>query len=269
MGGVFGKQGMASGNNPFNQLNFMVTQMLAKLNIATLVQVIAVHPGAGLLVGFVDVQPLVNQVAGDASAVPHGTIFGVPYFRVQGGANAVICDPAEGDVGFALFADRDLSSVKATGAQANPGSGRRFDMADALYFGGWVTGTAPTSYVQVTQAAINIVNPSLINLQIGGAPIAEVTASLVTINAALKVNGTAEVTGDTKLDSTVEVAGLITGSGGVAISGGGSGGSTMNGNFTLTGAFSASGDVKSGSISLASHVHSGVQTGGGNTGGPM
>ena len=43
---------------------------------------------------------------------------------------------------------------------------------------------------------------------------------------------------------------------------------SMTGNMTVQGSISATGDVVGGSISLDSHHHTGVQTGGGNTGGP-
>jgi len=249
---VQGQQPIQAGNGEFNQLSFVIQQQLAKLSVGTLVQVKAVHPGAGLLVGFVDVLPLVNQVAGDGTARGHTTIFGVPYLRIQGGANAVIVDPVVGDIGMAMFADRDISSVKETGAAASPASARRFSLADALYFGGWNLATPPTSYVQVTQAGINIV--------LGGSS-AVLTPGLLTVNANLKVNGTAEVTGDTKLDATVEATGLITGSGGMAISGGTG--------ASVTGSFTATGDIKGNGTSLHTHVHSGVTAGGSSTGAPV
>ena len=43
MGGVFGQQDLASGNTPFNELSFVVQMMMAKMNVATLVQVVAVE----------------------------------------------------------------------------------------------------------------------------------------------------------------------------------------------------------------------------------
>jgi hypothetical protein len=53
--------------------------------------------------------------------------------------------------------------VKATQAQANPGSGRVFDMADGLYFGGFLNGT-PTQYVAFSSAGIDMVSPTRIRL---------------------------------------------------------------------------------------------------------
>ena len=43
----------------------------------------------------------------------------------------------------------------------------------------------------------------------------------------------------------------------------------ITGNLSVGGNVTATGDVKAGSISLKSHIHSGVQTGGGTTGGPQ
>lgn len=256
-GGVFGQQRLGSGNTPFNELSFVIQQALARLNVATLVEVVAVHGGSTGPVGLVDVRPLVNQVDGAGNAMPHATIYGVPFFRVQGGANAVIVDPAPGDIGFALFADRDLSSVKAAAGPANPGSERRFDMADALYFGGWNITTPPTAYVQVTQAGINLVLP-------GGTSL-ELAPGQCTINAAAtKINGTLEVTEHAQFDQDLAVATNLEFGG--ALTGTGAGG---GGDATLQGSLTATGDLEGNGHSLSSHVHSGVQGGSSNTGGPI
>lgn len=158
---VYGQQELSSGNTPFNELSFVVQQMLGRINVATLVKVVAVNAtGGDAPVGTVDVLPLVNQIAGDGSAVPHTTIHGLPYFRLQGGSNAIICDPQKGDIGFCVFADRDISSVQASATQGNPGSARRFDMADGLYLGGWNSTITPDQYIQLG-AGITIQSPQV------------------------------------------------------------------------------------------------------------
>ena len=276
---VYGKQKLDTGNSKYNSMSFVIEQALSKLNVATLVQVVAVYPGATSPVGTVDVLPLVNQVAGDGTAIPHTTVYGLPYFRYQGGINAVLIDPHVNDIGYCIFADRDIGSVKETFAAAPPSSERRFDMADGLYIGGWCGNLAPTNYVQVTDGAINIItkdSSTPVNIVLGGpggATSAKLTNNLLTVNANLKVNGTAEVAGDTKLDSTLEVTsnttvgGNVAVAGGMAVSGGGSGGtSSITGTFTLTGTFTATGEIKSGSHTLTQHTHTDPQ--GGNTGLP-
>jgi hypothetical protein len=80
--------------------------------------------------------PTVNQTDGQGNMTPHGVIYGIPCPRCQSGANVIINDPNVGDYGILLVADRDISSVKKNaGAQSNPGSYRRHDLADDLMRG--------------------------------------------------------------------------------------------------------------------------------------
>lgn len=163
--GYAGQQALSSATSGFNAQEFLVAQMLSQRSVATVVRVEAVYPSDDPLgpVGTVDVLPLVAQINGVGEPTPHGTIFGLPYFRVQGGASAVILDPKPGDLGLAVFADRDISSVKTTKAPANPGSRRQNDMADGLYFGGFLNGT-PTQYVRFSADGIELLSPTRITL---------------------------------------------------------------------------------------------------------
>jgi hypothetical protein len=143
------------------------------------VQVVAVNSSGVAPVGFVDVHPLINQMSGNGIPMPHGVIHNLPFFRLQGGANAVICDPVAGDIGLAVFIDRDASRVKATRAQANPGSARQHDWADGFYLGGYLN-AAPTSYVQFVNNTINIIAQGAITIVSSG-PVA-VSAPALTHN---------------------------------------------------------------------------------------
>ena len=151
----------------FNALHFVIRQFLATIANSAIVQVVAVY-GTGLNpTGTVDVLPLVNQVDGRGNPTPHGIVPGLPFFRVQGGANAVVIDPVVGDIGLAVFADRDVSTVKTTRAQANPGSFRQHDMADGFYLGGFLNGV-PTQYVQFTSGGIDIVSSGTVAITSAG-----------------------------------------------------------------------------------------------------
>jgi hypothetical protein len=167
MSGEFGYQGTKSQNDSqgsYNATLFAIKQALSRINTCTLVKVVAVTNAGGLSpVGFVDVQPLVNQVDGANNSMPHQVLHQLPYFRLQGGSNAVILDPQVGDVGIAVFADHDISSIAKTKKQGNPGSWRRFSMADGLYIGGVLNGT-PVQYVQFTAAGINVVSPTKVTI---------------------------------------------------------------------------------------------------------
>lgn len=162
--GYNGQQTPNSAGSDFNAQSFMVWSILARVRTMQLVKVMGVTNAGGISpVGFVDILPLVNQTDGAGNAEPHGTIYHCPYFRLQGGANAVIIDPQVGDIGWAGFADRDISSVIANKGPANPGSRRMFDMADAAYFGGMLNGT-PTQYVAFSSSGIAVVSPTQISL---------------------------------------------------------------------------------------------------------
>jgi hypothetical protein len=162
--GYTGTQEPGSGAGDYGALSFLVNQILARVNTVTLVKIVAVTNSGGVSpVGFVDVQPLVNQVDGAGNATPHGVVYNLPYFRLQGGTNAIILDPQVDDIGMCGFASRDISSVKALKAQSNPASGRVFDWADGLYFGGLLNGV-PVQYMAFSSTGIDIVSPTRIRM---------------------------------------------------------------------------------------------------------
>ncbi len=150
----------------FNALSFLVDQALAGAQHVTIVQVKAVHGGGVAAPATVDVQPCIAQVDQEGNAVVHGTIYGMPCLRTQGGANAIIVDPAVNDLGLVVFADRDISSTLANQAPANPGSFRRFDWADGIYIGS-VGNMVPARWVKVDNSGVEL-----------GAPVSDTTGNL-------------------------------------------------------------------------------------------
>jgi hypothetical protein len=210
-----------------NNLAFIVQQALSKVQTATVVKVIACSNAGGVSpVGTVDVQILVNQISGQKVATPHVTMYGLPYLRIQGGANAVIIDPQPGDIGIAVFASRDITTVKSTKAQASPNTFRMHDFADGMYLGGLLNGT-PTTYVQFGSGGVAIVSPDTITL----------TAPNIVLNGAVAQSG-GNVTMAEDLTVGGDVVADLTGS-------------TFDG------------------IPFATHVHTGVTSGGANTGVPI
>lgn len=237
--GYRGAQDQTTETSDYNAQAFLIWQILRSISGARLVQVKAVTNSGGVSpVGFVDVQPLVNQLDGWNNATPHGTVYHLPYFRLQGGANAVIIDPQVGDIGVAIIEDRDISSVKANKAQANPGSKRIFDLADGLYLGGFLNGT-PQQFIAFAAGGITISSPTKVTIS---APNVEVDAATAcAINSPqITLNGT-----------------VSQGSGSYG------GTSTWNGNMATTGTLTNNGKNVG-----STHTHNGVQTGSGNTGAP-
>lgn len=211
------------------EFNAVVTNLMSKIQTITVVKVVAVSGTGVSPVGEVDVQPLVQMLDGAGNVYPVGRIFSVPYFRLQGGANAIICDPVVGDIGLCAFASRDISAVKRNKTESAPASRRQHDWNDGLYIGGFLNGT-PAQYVQFASDGIVIHSPTGITLE---APDIKLQASSVTTQTgsfAVNASQTAQFTGG---------AGI-----------------------------SSDGDVKAGSVSLKNHTHKGVTTGGGNTGKP-
>ncbi|MDR1311582.1 MAG: oxidoreductase [Burkholderiaceae bacterium] len=218
---------------------YVIKQKLSEIETSTLVRVISVTNDGGVApVGFVDVQPLVNQIDGKGNAMAHAPCRNIPYFRLQGGTNAIILDPQVGDIGMCVFCSRDISRVKATKAQALPGSWRKFHMSDGIYFGGILNGV-PVQYIQYNEGGITIHSPTKITIS---APNIEMNASVaVDINTPqINLNGN-----------------LSQGKG------------SHGGDAAIGGTLTADGDVVASGVSLDNHVHSGVQTGGGNTGKPV
>lgn len=149
----YGQTDPTSDVGEWNRMRFAMQQQMLGLNTSMPVQVVSVQPGALGPVGFVSIRILVTQITGNDMTVPHGEIPNVPYFRLQGGSNAVIIDPAPGDIGLACFASRDISAVKNARQEAPPGSRRAYDASDAVYVGGILNGT-PAQYIQFTEGGI-------------------------------------------------------------------------------------------------------------------
>lgn len=244
-----------SSGSEYATMEFIVRRILGRSATNTLVQVKAVHPGTGS-VGFVDVQPMVNQIDGSNKATPHDTVYNLPYFRLQGGVCAIIIDPAVGDIGMASFASEDISSVKKNRAVSNPGSRRRFSMPDGLYVGGFLNGT-PTQFIQFDpEAGITITSADGQPVNINAPGGANVTAPTTTITGDVTVDGDMMVTGKT---TTAD----FQATGAVDLDA-----ATISGTLTADTLVGTT-DVIAAGKSGASHHHGGVQTGGGNTGGPV
>jgi hypothetical protein len=250
MSTVVGQANPFSDATDFNAVQFMIAAALAKLQTVSVVEVMAVHGGGVAPTGTVDVKVLVNLMTGNRTAIPHGTIYNVPFVRTQGGTNAVICDPVVGDIGMAAFASRDISAVKASRAAANPGSQRSFDWSDAIYVGGMLNGT-PAQYVMFNVSGIEVVSPTALS----------VTAPVVTINASTSVTVTSPAialdasTSVTVTSPTIALDGNVTIAGTLNQTGGGA--STLSGNLTATGTIYGETEVTAGAghIPLSVHQH--------------
>lgn len=257
--GYVGTLGGERKTSEYNAIAYVVRSILSGRSHAALVQVVAVTPATEEEIGTVDVQPMVNQLDADGAPLAHGVINGIPWLTLQAGPNAVLLQPEVGDRGLCVFADRDISSVKATREIANPGSFRQADMADGLYLGGFLNDTA-TQWIRMNDEGIVLHSPILIRLEapeirLEAENLVDIVAPQVTVDAEtsttittgqLTVNGPSQFNGNMSVDGNVDVTGDIDSGG------------------TIT----AATDVIGGGVSLKNHTHLGVTPGSGTSGPP-
>lgn len=235
----YGQQHPSDSASEYNVAEFITRQIMAGMSTVKPVRVVAVNKDKKT----VDVMPLVKLVDGSGNASEQGTIFGIPYAQQQWGKNAVIGTPAAKDIGLLLCCDRDISAVASTKDAAPPPSGRKFSPSDGVYMAGFLNGDVEQS-IEFVEGGIEIKakgGHSLKSTETDGWTIDRLT-----------------VTGLLIAQQNVQLSGSLLGNAGGIYAGA----------LRTTGAVEGA-TVKAGSVQLGSHVHTGVQTGGGNTGGPV
>lgn len=165
--GFYGEFSDVDMSTPENVFYASLRQFMGTKSFCTIVRVVRVMKGEDDTVGFVDIIPLVTMLDGRGNVVQPTTIYNAPYTRLQGGNSAVIIDPAIGDLGLALCADRDISAVKATRKASPPGSARRNSSADAVYLGGLLNGS-PSQFIKFIDGGGGIEIKSPGNVDING-----------------------------------------------------------------------------------------------------
>ncbi|WP_462391517.1 phage baseplate assembly protein [Parasutterella excrementihominis] len=221
-------------SNPLNSMEFFIRSLISQVVSTSLPVVVTAveRKGEEAGAGYVTVKPLLQPRNNSGDGLEVTTIPKLPYFRLQHGKAAIICDPKVGDIGLAVVAKHDISNINGSTTPKVPATYRKFDPSDSFYIGGF-WGKAPEVFIHLEdEGTIKIKAPTKITME---APECEVNASTsFTVNSAqINLNG--------------------------PISGGGSGGADAT--FT--------GDVNAKGISLTSHTHTGVQSGNSSTGAPQ
>lgn len=221
-------------SNPLNSMEFFIRSLISQVVSTSLPVVVTAveRKGEEAGAGYVTVKPLLQPRNNSGDGLEVTTIPKLPYFRLQHGTAAIICDPKVGDIGLAVVAKHDISNINGSTTPKVPATYRKFDPSDSFYIGGF-WGKAPEVFIHLEdEGTIKIKAPTKITME---APECEVNASTsFTVNSAqINLNG--------------------------PISGGGSGGADAT--FT--------GDVNAKGISLTSHTHTGVQSGNSSTGAPQ
>lgn len=221
-------------SNPLNSMEFFIRSLISQVVSTSLPVVVTAveRKGEEAGAGYVTDKPLLQPRNNSGDGLEVTTIPKLPYFRLQHGKAAIICDPKVGDIGLAVVAKQDISNINGSTTPKVPATYRKFDPSDSFYIGGF-WGKAPEVFIHLEdEGTIKIKAPTKISME---APECEVNASTsFTVNSSqINLNG--------------------------PISGGGSGGADAT--FT--------GDVNAKGISLTSHTHTGVQSGNSSTGAPQ
>jgi hypothetical protein len=137
------------------ETEFILERLIGRSYTMTLVKVGEVQAGGTGPVGFLSATDLIQQMNGNNEGIPNQPMENLPYFRLQGGGNAIIIDPKPGDIGLAVFARRDISDLKQSKTEGPPPSLRQLDVSDGLYIGGLLNG-APSQWIQFLDSGISI-----------------------------------------------------------------------------------------------------------------
>lgn len=221
-------------SNPLNSMEFFIRSLISQVVSTSLPVVVTAveRKGEDAGAGYVTVKPLLQPRNNSGDGLEVTTIPKLPYFRLQHGKAAIICDPKVGDIGLAVVAKHDISNINGSTTPKVPATYRKFDPSDSFYIGGF-WGKAPEVFIHLEdEGTIKIKAPTKITIESTECEI-NASASFTVNSAQINLNG--------------------------PISGGGSGGADAT--FT--------GDVNAKGISLTSHVHSGVTSGGSNTNTPI
>lgn len=194
------------------------------------------------------VQPLISFVDTANQQTTRAQVASVPVLQLGGGGFVLSFPIKPGDLGWIKANDRDISVFKQAMQQTAPSTQRMHSFSDAMFI-------PDTMMRGVTIEGEDTENAVFQNLD-GSVRIA-LWADQVKITAPkIILNATTEITLDTPL--TTITGELQAGT---------------NPSYTQTASFNGlittTDDVVAQTISLVGHVHSGVQPGGGDTGGPV
>lgn len=209
------------------------------------------------IVGFVDIQLMIEQTNGQKKGNETAIICNVPYIRIQGGTNAVIIDPEINDLGVAIFASRDITNFKEARRQTPPATWRKFSISDAIYIGG-IRNQKPVQYIHFRNDGIEIYSPKRVHIT---TPTVLIDSDNTTINTSAKTtinaNGGCEINAETtnngnvKINGNTEISGDLLVGGIIGQTGEGGGG----GNVSLIGPVNVVNDLHAEGISVAHHTH--------------
>ncbi len=227
------------------------------------------------------VQPLISVVTTSNEVVQRPQIASIPVLQLGGGGFVISFPIKTGDLGWIKANDRDISIFLQTLQSSEPNTARKHDFSDAVF----IPDTMFKSVVINSEDQANVVLQTLdgtVRVAIWDnkvkvtAPTVEVVAPQVTVtstNADVTASAEAHVSSPTiTLTGSTEIvldSPLTTITGALAAGTGAGDAAVFSGPISTSQTVMATGEITSGSIPLTTHRHTGVQTGGGDTGGAI
>jgi hypothetical protein len=207
----------------------------------------------------IDVKPCVNIIGPDGGDREQVAILSVPIMFPSTSSSALTLKVNVGDTVLCVFSQRCIDQFKAgDGTPARPIDLRKFDKRDAVAIPGlfpfskainnpnkrkWAHSTNDTVLVH----NIGKSNETEIRFKDDGSLVINSTNQFTLNCSQAVVNAPSIVNGATTINGSLQV----------------------NGNINSSATITASTDVVGGGKSLATHIHSGVQSGGSNTNPPL
>lgn len=193
-----------------------------------------------------------------------------PVLLPGGGAFVVTMPIAEGDECMVFIAARCIDAWWQSGGVQPQAELRMHNLSDGFVFVG--PRSQPNVIADYATDAVVIRKKdgsALISLNASGA--ATITApGGATVNADLTINGDTVLNGDLQVNGAIAATGNIHSDSDVSADGDISAGGNVSAvNVNASGTVTGTTDVVGGGKSLKNHLHSGVTTGGGNTGPPV
>lgn len=213
----------------------------------------------------VDVRIVQPEIDLAGNNIPMPVITNIPVSFVRCGNSHITHPINKGDTGFIIFADRDISSWVETNNRSVVDSARTHSMQDSYFVPGIVGGgnNANPNDVEIKynnttihlrkNGDVDINTPSKVNVNASNVI---VTANTTVINSETTNNGNVQINGNLTVSQLLTTGGFV------------SNGTSGGGIAQFTGSINATGEVTANGINLSTHTHSGVQSGGSNTGQP-
>jgi hypothetical protein len=225
-----------AGNDTLSGLiNFALTKFLQNVDGCLPVEVLAYDPATNRA----QVQPLIVQITTGKNQVPRAQVASVPVAQWGAGGFVLYFPVTTGDKGWLIANDRDISIFKQTYQQSAPNTNRLHSFED-----GWFLPDTLLSGVSVADTAKCCIQSfdGTTSITLGGGVITLTSPTEIVLDSPLVSIAGQIVAGTDSADTRT---------------------ATFNGNIVTTG------DVIAGTISLKEHVHTGVETGSGDSGGPV